>query len=342
MPPEGHVGDKALRLGFIGCGMIAKPHAKALAQIPGVEIVGLNDIQPEAIKRLKEAVPQLQPAAEYSDYAEMLDREELDGVLILTPHSLHLRQILDALRRGLHVLVEKPMVTSVAEALEVKRAVEGSGLVFAVGYQRRTDGLFRYVKRMASEEGLGRPRYIEYQLSQDWTGLARGSWRLDAKASGGGFLMDSGSHVVDMLIWFMGGLPRRIYALTRRDGYDVEVVSSVVAEADKCIASISLMGDAPLWSERLRIYCGGGMVAYLDEKQSRRVWALDRTGRDLESQASIPASSSPAENFVNAIRGVEAPAAGVEDGLRVAAFTEACYRSAETGRRVELSDYPGP
>jgi predicted dehydrogenase len=339
---EGRVEAEALRLGFIGCGMIAKTHARALTRMQGVEVAALSDTNPQAIRGLKEAVPQLASAREYSDYVEMLDREQLDGVLILTPHSLHLEQIKAALKRKLNIFVEKPMVTSPAEAREVLRSLEGSGLVLCVGYQRRTDGLFRYVKDTASDAGLGAPRYIEHQLSQDWTGLSRGSWRMDPRLSGGGFLMDSGSHIMDMVLWLMGGLPRRVYAVVRRDGFGVEVVSSVVAESDGCVASISLMGDAPFWSERLRVYCPGGVVCYLDENQSRKVWAVDRSNRVMDASQSLPSSSTPAENFVRAVRGLEAPAAGAREGLMVAEFTEACYRSAEAGEPVLLGDYPGP
>jgi predicted dehydrogenase len=331
--------SERLRLAFIGCGGIAGFHARSLTGELGAEVVALCDTNREAIARLKGAAPHLGGAKEYSDYIEMLDREALDGVLILTPHAYHKEQILAALKRGLHVLVEKPMVSSVEDAREVVRAAEESGRVVAVGYQRRTDGLFGYIKRMASPEGLGRPVYIEHQLSQDWTRLSKGTWRADPKLAGGGFLMDSGSHIIDMVLWILGGLPREVYAtLSSKEGWGAELMAAITARFDGCVASISLMGDAPIWSERLRIYCPGGLLAYLDELGSRNVWFMDREAQSVRRpMGEVPPSSSPLANFVRAIRGLEKPAASAEDGLRVALFKDACYRSAASGAPVKLS-----
>lgn len=329
--------SERLRLAFIGCGGIAGFHARSLTGELSAEVVALCDTNREAVARLKAAAPHLGGAKEYTDYIEMLDRESLDGVLILTPHAYHKEQIIEALKRGLHVLVEKPMVTSVDEAREVVKAAEKSGRVVAVGYQRRTDGLFRYIKQMASPDSLGRPVYVEHQLSQDWTRLSKGTWRADPRLAGGGFLMDSGSHIVDMLLWIMGGLPREVYAASSsEEGWGAELVVAATARFDGCMASISLMGDAPLWSERLRIYCPGGLLSYLDELGSRNVWVMDREAQSVRRpMGEVPPSSSPLANFVRAVRGLEKPAASAEDGLRVAVFTEACYRSAASGAPVK-------
>ncbi|MCS7145371.1 MAG: Gfo/Idh/MocA family oxidoreductase [Aigarchaeota archaeon] len=338
MSGQSIAGEK-LRLGFIGCGGIAQYHAKALTGDLGVDVAALSDPSREAIARLKNAAPILRDAKEYTDYSSMIEKEELDGVLILSPHVYHREQIVEALRRGIHVLVEKPMVVNADEARDVLRMAESSRRVVAVAYQRRTDGLFNYVKRVAGPVGLGAPVFIEYQLSQDWTLFSKGTWRADPRLAGGGFLMDSGSHVVDMMLWFAGGLPREVYAaLSSKEGWGAELFASITARWDGCTLCMSLNGDAPLWSERLRIYCEGGLVAYLEELGSRSVWVLEREAQSLRRPVKeVPPSSSPLANFVRAVRGLEKPAASAEDGFRVALFKDACYRSAKLGAPVRLS-----
>ncbi|MEM4591600.1 MAG: Gfo/Idh/MocA family oxidoreductase [Nitrososphaerota archaeon] len=328
-----------VKLGFIGCGMIAQFHARALTEDLGAEVVALSDVKKESITSLKRAAPQLRDAREYSDYVEMFEKEQLDGVLVLTPHVYHKEQVLEALKRGVHVLVEKPMVTGVNEAREILSAAESTGLVVALAYQRRTDGYFTHIKQLVSGDGLGEPLYIEHQLSQDWAGLSKGTWRADSRLAGGGFLMDSGSHIVDMVLWYAGGLPLEVFAtLSSKEGWGAELMASISARFRGCVASVSLMGDAPIWSERLRIYCPGGLVSYLDELGSRRVWVMDREAKRLSAPwKELPKHSSPLANFVRAIVGEEKPAAGPVDGLRVAIFKEACYRSAEKGAPVKLA-----
>ncbi|MEM4290190.1 MAG: Gfo/Idh/MocA family oxidoreductase [Nitrososphaerota archaeon] len=330
--------SERLRLAFIGCGWWAGTHARALSGETDVEVIALSDTNKDAIRRIKSVAPHLAGAREYTDYVEMLERERLDGVLVLTPHAYHKEQTIAALRRGVNVLVEKPMATSVDEAREILRAAESSGRIVAVAYQRRTDGLFNYIRGKASPAGLGRPLYIEHQLSQDWTRLSSGAWRADPALARGGFLMDSGSHIVDVLLWIMGGLPREVYAvLSSKEGWGAELRASITARFDDCVASISLMGDAPLWSERLRIYCPGGLISYLDELGSKSVWVMDSGAQSLRRPVGeLPPSSSPVQNFVRAIRGLERPAAGAEDGLRVALFKDACYRSSASGGPVKL------
>ena len=104
---------KQIRMGLIGCGGIMARHIKDLLPIEGVIIEAMADPAPGNIAKHKKQFPEISQAAEFDDYKSLL-KTRLDAVVIASPHTAHAQQIIDSLRRGLHVLCEKPMVTSIA------------------------------------------------------------------------------------------------------------------------------------------------------------------------------------------------------------------------------------
>ena len=103
-------------MGFIGAGGIARAHMRRLAEIPEAQVVAFAEPSQEAMARMVEAHPQAASKPVFTDYRQMLDAVEMDAVVILTPHTQHFEQGMDALAAGKHVLMEKPMVCTVQRA----------------------------------------------------------------------------------------------------------------------------------------------------------------------------------------------------------------------------------
>ncbi|HEO71444.1 MAG TPA: Gfo/Idh/MocA family oxidoreductase, partial [Candidatus Hydrogenedentes bacterium] len=107
---------KKIRIGFIGCGGIATGHYQRLHATKKAQVVALNEPNPDKLERFRTHAEGSADLPVYADYKDMLKNEQLDGVVILSPHTVHFEQASTALRKGLHVLAEKPMVCTINHA----------------------------------------------------------------------------------------------------------------------------------------------------------------------------------------------------------------------------------
>jgi predicted dehydrogenase len=316
-----------VRLGLIGCGNIARWHLQHLAAIPEAKVVALADPDPAQIERCRQAFPSLQSVPSFEDYRKMLDAQELDAVHINSPHTAHVEQVLDAYGKGLHVLCEKPLVTTVADAKRVIEARDRAGKVGLVSYQRHFQGEFRYIRSKIASGEFGRPTFVSALQCQEWKRLTSGSWRQDPALSGGGQLNDSGSHLVDIVLWTTGLRPKRVIAVCDACQTPVDINSSVTVEFEGCgVASFAVIGDAHGWHEDLTIVCERGAFFMRDGKLT----VQDADGARFAAE-NLRSSGNPDANFIAAVLGREEVQSPFECGLRVMELTEAAYRSAERG-----------
>jgi predicted dehydrogenase len=132
-----------IRVGLIGCGGNMRAHLRRLVTIPEVQIVGIVEPSEENVRLAKEQFRPLEPVAVFCGHREMLAALQPDAVEISTPHTLHFEQIMDSLEAGCHVLCEKPMTCTRAEAETVCKRAEETGKVVMVSYQRHQQALYR-------------------------------------------------------------------------------------------------------------------------------------------------------------------------------------------------------
>ncbi len=214
-----------VRLGLLGAGGIAHMHMRNLADIPEAQVVALADPQSQNTARLQSAFPVLADVPSFGTLDELLAGPDLDAVLIQTPHVWHVEQATACLRAGKHVLLEKPMAISVAEAHKLLHAIDESGRLLSLSYQRHFQPQFRYIKEAIDGGRLGKLTFVASQLSQDWLRGTTGSWRQDPAISGGGQLLDSGSHIVDIIMWCTGLRAQTVYGALDNRGSAVDIDS---------------------------------------------------------------------------------------------------------------------
>jgi predicted dehydrogenase len=304
-----------------------------LVEIPEARVVALADPQPQNTARLKEKYPVLADTPSFRGLEDLLAGPELDAVLIQTPHVGHVEQAMACLRAGKHVLLEKPMAINVAEAHALLRAIEQSGKLLSLSYQRHFQPEFRYVKAAIDEGRLGKLTFVASQLSQDWLKATIGSWRQDPAISGGGQILDSGSHIVDIIMWTTGLRARTVFGALDNRGSAVDIDSAVtIAFEGGALGSLAIIGDCPFWQEDHGFYGTRGAILYRNGK----VFAQERGGTFAEV-TDLPPGSNPDRNFIAAVLGDEEIASPAECGLRVIELTEAVWESGRKGQPQDVA-----
>jgi len=315
--------QKKVRIAFIGSGGIMNWHVERLKGTQS-EIVALADTSSEAIAKLKAKQPQLKDVPEFQDWRKMLKEVELDAVEIGSPHTVHYEQICAALDKGLHVQCEKPMACSSAHARDICSRAKKSKKVVSISYQRHYQGGYRFLKQMVDSGRLGKIEYVAAYQAQEWLKATKGTWRQKAALSGGGQLNDSGSHLMDMLMWTTGLQAEEVSARMEFFGTEVDINSALsVKFTNGALGTVSVVGNAPTWHEDFTIIGSEGAVYNRNGKIS---YQTGHKGAVMELTSS-PDWMDPDTNFVGAILGQCENGCPPEIGLRVIEITEAAWRS---------------
>ena len=190
------------QVGIIGTGWIAESHAVAYNKMEDVEVVALADVIPGKTEKFAERWG-IKNARHYNSHLHLLDNEkELDAVSICTYNRQHAPCTIDALRRGVNVLLEKPMCVTLEEAVDMCRAEKASGKILSIGFQPRFDASMIKMKEIVRSGELGEVYYIQ-------TGGGRrrgipGSTFIEDKTGGIGALGDIGCYSLDMVLDAVG------------------------------------------------------------------------------------------------------------------------------------------
>jgi predicted dehydrogenase len=321
-----------IRMGFIGCGGNASGHVKRTVETlkADVEVVALNDTSRASLDRLVERVPEVKGLPTFADYREMLKDVEMDAVQISTPHTLHFEQIMASLDKGLHVLTEKPMVCTVDHARQVIARAEAVKKVLMISYQRHFGASFRFIRNMIRTGELGEIQFISALQDQNWLRATRGAWRQVLALSGGGQLNDSGSHLLDIILWMTDLRVDEVSAFMEYFGGEVDINSTLSLKfTNGALGSLSIVGNGPrgmweditIWGSRGAIYSRNGKIHCQFEG-----------GQEVFEPQGLPSGyTSPDRNFVDAVLGRDEVQVPPVCGLRVIELTESAWASAKQG-----------
>ena len=196
--------SKKVKIGIIGTGWIAEAHVASYLKMPDVEIVAAADIVPGKAKAFCERLG-LKDTVCYESHTELLDKAGVDAVSVCTYNRAHAVPTIDALNRGIHVLLEKPMCCTIEEAAEIMKAEKKSGKVLSIGFQPRFDSNMKLIKRIVESGELGKVYYIQ-------TGGGRrrgiptmfGTSFIAAETGGIGAMGDLGCYSLDMVLNAVG------------------------------------------------------------------------------------------------------------------------------------------
>jgi len=285
--------------------------------------------------------------------------EEFDAVLVVTPHKTHPALVMQAFAHGKQVLCDKPSANALAPALEMNRAAEKSGLVFAMMFHQRRYKKYIKLKKLLDDGALGEIKRVQLENSRyfrTWMYHRSGSWRSSWAGEGGGALLNQGQHILDIWQWLFG-MPTSIYAVIPYGKYNnfmVDDEATLLMEyPQRRTATFILSTGEGSYTERLEIVGTKGTALLEEDTLTLRTYAPDtetyrRTASCTERQqltetTTIEQFASQAEpypemlaNFADAIlHGTPLTAPGVE-GVRALELTDAAYLSAWLGEKITL------
>ncbi len=357
--------SRTVKIGIIGCGGIANgKHMPSLREVEGVELVAFCDIAEEkAIRAAKEFGTA--DAKVYTDYKELLKDGEIEVVHVLTPNRSHADITVDALYAGKHVMCEKPMAKTAADAKRMLDAAKETGKKLTVGYQHRQKNASIYAKQYIDTGALGEIYYANcYAIRR--RGTPNWGVFLNEYEQGGGPVIDIATHSLDLTLYLMNNYePAAVLAKTHKSIEHPEagniwgdngVSTTSLEEAASAMiimkngatimleTSWSLNTDTPISEGSVRL-CGSraGLSIINDELKINKV----ELGRAVDSRIDLSAggvafysgsSNKPAvteaANWIASIRDDRAPIALPEQAYVVSQILEAIYTSSRTGKAV--------
>ncbi|MBN1878029.1 MAG: Gfo/Idh/MocA family oxidoreductase [Anaerolineae bacterium] len=355
------VTQDTLRVGIVGLG-IGRHHLRAYQQIPGVEIVAVADTNPARLDEFGKAngVPYL-----YEDYNPLVARDDLDIVNVCTPNFLHAPIAIAALESGKHVLCEKPLASTLADAEAMVAAAKKTGHALHVTFNHRQRGDVQALKAYIDQGGLGRI----YHAKAWWlrrNGIpGMGSWFTKKEMAGGGPLIDLGVHMLDMALYLMGEPQARTVSATTyaelgtrgrgSSGAKKQMIGMGYEVEDLASAFIRVDGNATLlletsWATYRENNDNFGVIFYGTEGGAKIEVVNYVQGDTLDFYtdiAGVPGDIHPhvgkgeghlavIQHFVERIQNGDWADLDGSEGLSRAQIIDACYRSAEEKREIVL------
>lgn len=343
-------GADLIRVGIIGAGGISASHYRGYVA-GGAQVVAVADVNPAALEA-RQAEWGVKQA--FTDYQRLLEIPEIQAVSICTPNALHYPATLAAAKAGKHVLCEKPISLSLAEAHQMVEACRKAGVILQINHHLRSNGAAYKAKQILESGELGRVTFIRLRQAHDWAGAAtvRDSFGQRALA-GGGTLLDNGCHLFDLARYF-GGAVEEIFARTATLKFDIEVEDTAHASLkfeSGALGQVETAWTATGWEEGFWIYGTKGALEYTNRygrpvlRHSYRTspgttWA-EPDHADY-TFAGEPNHTRHVGNFLAAIRGERTVICTGQDGLEAVRLVLAAYHSARTGEPVRLEDFPTP
>ncbi|HEV2104601.1 MAG TPA: Gfo/Idh/MocA family oxidoreductase, partial [Candidatus Eisenbacteria bacterium] len=306
-----------------------------------IEIVAVADLSGSNLAAARELLPEARP---YHDAEELLEREQLDFCDICTPPFTHRRLIERAAARGVHIVCEKPLASTLADAHEIARTVRQASVVFRPCHQYHFSPQWQAVRRLLPR--LGRVHIAEYQVLR--TAANEGntnwapSWRTNREMAGGGILVDHGAHIFYQLRAALGD-PRKVQAIVRRlrhRRYEVEDTALVTLDYGDRLAHVSLTWAAQRRAIHFRFVGEDGELLGDDE----RIVVHAARSEEFRFDDGMSRNSSHAEWYVPLLREFSAEVRGggrsdaaLDEAVHVTRVIERAYESARLGHALPLA-----
>jgi predicted dehydrogenase len=270
----------------------------------------------------------------------LLSDDEIEGVLVATPHSTHADLVEAAAAAGKHVFVEKPLTLSVADAKRAIAAAERAGVVLQVGHNRRRQPANRHIKELLERGELGTLIQLEgFHSSPGGYKPNLPEWRKDADECPAGGMAACGVHTVDTFR-YLAGPAARVAAFSKQIVGSTSLDDATAAMIEYGSGPVATIGTSYFVGPVVSLAAYGTEANAWNEQDGAKLYVQRRAE---PSRTEVPVDgldtiADQLEEFARCIREGGRPEAGGDEGLEVAAVLEAIVESARSGRAVELAD----
>lgn len=343
-----------VRLGIVGIGGMGSNHLGNIeaGKVKGLRVAAICDIDPQKMARFNDSY------SRFTDSAKMIRSGEIDAILIATPHYDHTTIGIDALKNGIHTLVEKPISVHKADAQKLIAAHTDPKVVFSAMFNQRTDPHYIKLRELIQDGMLGEISRVNWIIT-DWFRTQSyydgGGWRATWKGEGGGVLLNQCPHNLDLMQWLFG-MPASVRAFCKLGQYHkIEVEDAVTAYLDYPNGAtgvfITTTGEAPgtnrleVCGENGKIVVESGTITWIRNtvgqakflKTSKQSFAKpERWTIDIPCNGNGPQHIGILQNFTNAILFGEALIAPAEEGIHSVELANAMLYSSFKDTTVKL------
>lgn len=308
-----------LKVGIIGCGGIGAVHVKSWARVEGARIVAACDADP--------AKAEATGATAYTDYATMLDAEQLDVVDICTPPNLHPAIAVETLKRGIPTICEKPLARTPEEARQITEAAAAGGTLLMTAFCHRFEPAVESVKAMIDAGTLGRILMFRNRFGTKFKGV-EDRWFANVEVAGGGTLMDTSVHSVDLFRYLVGEVSAASAAVATYNPaiQGLEDSAAMVLKAENGAIGVIEASWMTPWSANVVEFYGELGVAEINYNtgSARYILQGETDWTPIES-AKGDRFVKELENFVAVLRGEGQLRVTGHDGLRAVEVIHQAY-----------------
>ena len=331
-----------VRFGVVGLGM-GKSRSRLIQQTPGIELAAICDCNEDLARRVSAELGNVEYLTAYED---LLDRNDVDCVVIMTPSGMHAEMAMAAAQAGKHILCTKPMDVTVQACDQMIQAAQEHGVKLAIDYECRYQLINCRHQHALAKGWFGRPLFAEmcvkwyrdqryYDKNDGW----RGTWKMD----GGGALANQGSHLLDALLWFMGPV-KSVYADTATIDHDIETEDIGLAIVEFCSGAKGLINATTTFPVNHAFdiefhgTLGGAALHDMHAAGKKQAQSWFREGVEIPNldEVKVDPVSCAAEDMARYIEKDVPPRVTGQDGRNVAALLGAIYESARRNRKIDL------
>jgi len=335
--------------GVIGCGVIAPVHVEAIRSLPNAKLVAVCDIVEEKARKLAEE----NGVAYYTDYHDMLKRDDIDVVNVVTWSGTHADIGMDAADVGKHVIITKPIDISLDKIDRLIDICRRKGVKLGATHQFRSYSVYKDLKRAVDEGKFGKlflgNAFVKWYRSQEY--YDGDAWRGTFELDGGGALMNQSIHYIDLIQWIMGPVKSVCaYKATLDHDIEVEDIASAsilfesgalgVIQGSTCIHG-GLPARIEVHGKEGNVVVEGEKVIYSDLPDgigpaSEGVTETGASDPQAGLSSAVPAHAVQIADVLSSIEEGREPVLNGEEARKAVEIILAIYESARTGRSVDL------
>lgn len=336
-----------MNFAIVGCGFIAKKHARVISEIKEANLVAVNDKYPKAM----DFYVYEYGAKGYTELADMLERDDIDIISICTPTGLHAPLAVQIANAGKHIILEKPIAMTLEDANMIIEACDRNNVKLSVVHPNRYRPVVQKLREILDQNLLGKISHanatVNWNRNQEY--YDQSIWR-GTKESDGGALMNQAIHNLDLLLWFMGE-PKQLFSMeaTRLRQIEAEDVSTGViqfesgalgmVEASTTVHGQNFEESITLFGEKGTVKIGGKNAIYFEhlELEGMDQEEINKQVDEIRKEPwGRPGHQCVIENMIEAVKSDIVPAITGSEARKSLELVLAFYESAEKNEPISL------